>query len=51
VGVYSIARHARRPLKRGGLILGYGLVDERAIDAGVRVLAAAYGQVANGSVG
>jgi GntR family transcriptional regulator / MocR family aminotransferase len=51
VGVYSIARHARRPLKRGGLILGYGLVDERAIDAGVRVLAGAYRQVANGSVG
>jgi GntR family transcriptional regulator / MocR family aminotransferase len=42
VGVYSIARHAVRPLRRGGLILGYGLLDEAAIEAGVRGLAAAY---------
>ena len=50
VGVYSIARHARRPLKCEGLILGYGLVDERAIDVGVRVLAAAYRKIANGPI-
>jgi GntR family transcriptional regulator/MocR family aminotransferase len=50
VGVYSIARHARRPLKCEGLILGYGLVDERAIDVGVRVLAGAYRKIANGPI-
>ncbi len=42
VGVYSIARHAKRRLECGGLILGYGLVDERAIETGIRRLAAAY---------
>jgi hypothetical protein len=50
VGVYSIARHARRPLRCGGLILGYGLVDERAIDVGARVLAGAYRKIANGPI-
>jgi len=39
VGVYPIARHAVRRLKRQGLILGYGLVNENAIEEGVRVLA------------
>lgn len=42
VGVYSVARHALRPLTHGGLILGYGLVDETNIEAGVRVIASAY---------
>jgi GntR family transcriptional regulator/MocR family aminotransferase len=45
VGVYSIARHALKPLRTGGLILGYGLVDDAAIDEGVRRLAAAYERV------
>jgi GntR family transcriptional regulator / MocR family aminotransferase len=52
VGVYSIARHALQPLRRAGLILGYGLVDERATDRGVRILAAAYRKIKppNGSI-
>ncbi|MEZ5287926.1 MAG: PLP-dependent aminotransferase family protein [Vicinamibacterales bacterium] len=41
VAVYSIARHALRPLRRAGIMLGYGLLDEDAIEEGVRVLAAA----------
>ena len=42
IGVYSIARHSLRPMTRGGLILGYGLLDVPAIEEGVRGLAAAY---------
>jgi GntR family transcriptional regulator/MocR family aminotransferase len=42
IGVYSIAPHALRPLRRGGLILGYGLLDVPAIEEGIRGLAAAY---------
>jgi GntR family transcriptional regulator/MocR family aminotransferase len=42
IGVYSMAGHAVRPLKRGALILGYGLLDVAAIEEGVRGLAAAY---------
>ena len=42
VGVYSIARHAVRPLERAGLILGYGLLDVPAIEEGLRAIAAAY---------
>lgn len=42
VGVYSVARYAKRRLPYGGLVLGYGLVDEQAIETGVRRLAAAY---------
>lgn len=45
VGVYSIAKHAVRPLARQGLILGYGLVDEQAIEAGVSAIASAYREV------
>jgi len=45
VGVSSIASHAVRPMARGGLILGYGMVDEEAIAVGVRRLAAAYRSV------
>jgi GntR family transcriptional regulator / MocR family aminotransferase len=45
VGVYPIARHALQPLGRAGLIMGYGLVDERAIDRGVRTLAAKYRKI------
>ncbi len=42
VGISSIARFAKARLPSGGVLLGYGLVDEPAIDAGVRKLAAAY---------
>jgi GntR family transcriptional regulator/MocR family aminotransferase len=42
VGVYSVARHAVRRLRRAGLIMGYGLTDETAIEAGVEILADAY---------
>ena len=45
VGVYSIARHAIAPLRCGGLVLGYGLVEEGVIETGVRRLAAAYRQL------
>jgi GntR family transcriptional regulator / MocR family aminotransferase len=45
IGVYSIARHALRPLGRPGVMLGYGLLDERQIREGIRGLAAAYGEV------
>lgn len=45
VGVYSVTKHALRRLPHGGLILGYGLIDEATIDAGVRKLAAAYRRV------
>jgi GntR family transcriptional regulator/MocR family aminotransferase len=45
VGVDSIARHAMHPLARSGLILGYGLVDEKAIELGIGRLAAAYRSV------
>jgi GntR family transcriptional regulator/MocR family aminotransferase len=41
IGVYSIARHGLRPMSRGGLILGYGLLDVSAIEEGVRGIAAA----------
>ncbi len=46
VGLYSVAPLARRPLPRLGLILGYGIVDDRLIEDGVRVLAAAYQRAA-----
>ena len=42
VGIYSIARHALGRLPCGGLLLGYGLVDEAAIETGVRTIAAVY---------
>jgi GntR family transcriptional regulator/MocR family aminotransferase len=42
VGVYSLARHAKRRLDCATLILGYGLVDVRQIERGIRVLAAEY---------
>jgi len=45
IGVYALERHAMRPLKRQALILGYGLVDEAAIEEGVRGLAAEYRRV------
>jgi GntR family transcriptional regulator / MocR family aminotransferase len=44
VGVYAVTRQALRPLRRAGLILGYGLTDESAIERGVRLLAEAYGE-------
>lgn len=40
VGVYSMARHALRPLPMGALMLGYGLVDDAQIDGGARTLGA-----------
>lgn len=45
VGVYAIGRHALRPLPRAGLIMGYGLTNERAIERGVRELAQEYRQL------
>ncbi len=45
IGVYSIARHALAPLRRAGVMLGYGLLDESQIQAGIRCLAAAYWEV------
>jgi GntR family transcriptional regulator / MocR family aminotransferase len=45
IGVYSIARHALRPLARPGVMLGYGLLDESQIREGIRGLAAAYWEV------
>jgi GntR family transcriptional regulator/MocR family aminotransferase len=42
IGVYSVARHAVCPLRRSGLILGYGLTNEDAIERGVRGLADVY---------
>jgi GntR family transcriptional regulator/MocR family aminotransferase len=45
VGVYSVAAHASRPLRHGGLLLGYGLTEPPQIEEGVRQLAAAYREV------
>jgi GntR family transcriptional regulator / MocR family aminotransferase len=42
IGVYSLERHAIRPLTRQALILGYGLVSDAAIDEGIRGLADEY---------
>lgn len=42
VAVYSVAPHAIRPLRRAGLMMGYGLIDEKAIARGVRVIAEVY---------
>lgn len=42
VGVYSIASHAIRRPRRSGLMLGYGLIDERAIERGIRTVAEEY---------
>ncbi len=41
VGLYSISRHALTPLPIGGLMLGYALLGEAAIEEGVKRLAAA----------
>ena len=46
VGVYPIADHATRPLRRGGLVLGYGLTDVAQIQRGIKALADAYREVA-----
>jgi GntR family transcriptional regulator/MocR family aminotransferase len=42
VGIYSLAGHAVRTPTRSALILGYGLIDENAIERGVRQLAEVY---------
>jgi GntR family transcriptional regulator/MocR family aminotransferase len=42
VGVYTVNRQAVRPMRRAGLMLGYGLTDHDAIARGVRLLAEAY---------
>jgi GntR family transcriptional regulator / MocR family aminotransferase len=47
IGVYSIQRHASRPLRPGGLLLGYGIVGLDQIDPGIRGLAAAYREITN----
>ena len=46
VGVYSMAHHAKRPLPRAGLLLGYGLTDAAQIQRGVKALSDAYREVA-----
>jgi GntR family transcriptional regulator/MocR family aminotransferase len=46
VGVYSVGRYATLPLRRAGLLLGYGLIDDGVIEEGVARLAAAYGEIA-----
>jgi GntR family transcriptional regulator/MocR family aminotransferase len=46
VGAYSIAHHARRPLPRAGLLLGYGVTDVAQIQKGVKALGDAYREVA-----
>lgn len=46
VGVYSIADHATRPLRRAGLLLGYGVTDVAQIQRGIKTLADAYREVA-----
>ena len=46
VGVYSIADHATRPLRRAGLVLGYGVTDVAQIQRGIHTLADAYREVA-----
>jgi GntR family transcriptional regulator / MocR family aminotransferase len=45
IGVYSIARHALAPLRRAGVMLGYGLLDESQVREGIRGLGAAYWEV------
>lgn len=45
VGVYSVAPLALLPLRRGGLLLGYGLVDVGDIERGVTLIADAYREV------
>jgi GntR family transcriptional regulator/MocR family aminotransferase len=45
IGVYAIARHALAPLRRPGVMLGYGLLDESQIREGIRGLADAYREV------
>jgi GntR family transcriptional regulator/MocR family aminotransferase len=45
VGVYPLARLAKRPPGRAALLLGYGLVDVVDIERGVRRLAEAYRHV------
>jgi DNA-binding transcriptional MocR family regulator len=42
VGVYSLGRHALKPLQTGALMLGYGRLDSAAIEQGVRELGAAF---------
>lgn len=42
VGVYDLARHALKPLRRQALILGYGLLNEGDIEEGIRRIASAY---------
>ena len=45
IGVHSIARHALTPLRRAGVMLGYGLLDDDQIRTGIRGVAAAYREV------
>ena len=45
IGVHSIARHALTPLRRAGVMLGYGLLDDDQIRKGIRGVAAAYREV------
>jgi GntR family transcriptional regulator/MocR family aminotransferase len=45
VGIYSIAGHASRPLRRAGLILGYGVTDVTEIEHGVEALSDSYREI------
>jgi GntR family transcriptional regulator / MocR family aminotransferase len=45
VAVYSVARYAARPLRRPGLMLGYGLIDIDDIRRGIKRLSDAYAEV------
>jgi GntR family transcriptional regulator / MocR family aminotransferase len=42
VGVYSVASHAVRRARTAGLMLGYGLIGQQAIDRGIRIVAEEY---------
>lgn len=42
VGVYAVTPLASRPLPQAGLILGYGVVDDRLIDEGIDRIAKTY---------
>ena len=42
VGVYPLARHAKRARVGAAVVLGYGMVPLEQIDSGIRVLGESY---------
>ena len=46
IGIYPLTTHATRPLSRAALIFGYGVVEVRQIERGIRVLVEEYGKLA-----